>query len=509
MSSNKFNIPDLPSGRSAFSSHSGKKKSPFQQQQRDLDSVEITENKHLELKPDSPINIKKGPDPEPNPNIDQINESLDDSNDMSSEDKSYANVKVNEPNDEQVVQGILKKEFGDSDTNTKAVMAYMEQQFNNKITRIASELSESLKHSVIQAITTGHHGVPRGSQSTAVNSLQDNKDFEKMKNVSKNVSNFENHTTTFNHSEQANFDNINVGTSAYTTGHVRSNSVPPTYRNEVELGNEIMTPKSLPLEVQQQTFNGNFQTQHHNDQHHIRNSNQTLVPTQIPQNSQHTSTSNKQQTNKNKNTQHQTIQSSNNAQTPTVPSYVQAQRPSQNNTYNSSNIQTNNLPPQHQAKVTKTTTVMTHTTDAELHGSFNGVRRLLPIRRLLEFMGFPAPLPTPLYIDNAAVDAVIDANRLTPRCRHLDIPIAFLQQEKGKSYEQFLIRTQQMLADFGTKPLVTLLHKRFKYWVTGASYLPLPETLHYNLLKMCFYEKCFVDIIKELREMASTTNADQ
>ena len=151
-------------------------------------------------------------------------------------------------------------------------------------------------------------------------------------------------------------------------------------------------------------------------------------------------------------------------------------------------------------KVKKTTTIMTHTTDAELHGSFQGVRRLLPIRRLIEFMGFPAPLPTPLYIDNAAVDAVLDANRLTPRCRHLDIPIAFLHQEKGKSFEQFLVRTQQMIADFGTKPLVTLLHKRFKYWVMGAAFLPKKGTLHYDLLQMQFYELNFVDIIQMMRK---------
>ena len=152
-----------------------------------------------------------------------------------------------------------------------------------------------------------------------------------------------------------------------------------------------------------------------------------------------------------------------------------------------------------QMKVKKTATIMTHTTDAELHSSFNGVKRLLPIRRLLEFMGFPAPLPTPLYVDNAAVAAVIDTNRLTPRCRHLDIPIAFLHQEKGKSFEQFLIRTQQMLADFGTKPLVALLHKRYKYWLTGASFLPREGTDHFELLQMQFYETSFVEIIKSLQ----------
>lgn len=153
-----------------------------------------------------------------------------------------------------------------------------------------------------------------------------------------------------------------------------------------------------------------------------------------------------------------------------------------------------------QMKVKKTTTVMTHTTDAELHGAFDGVRKLLPLRRMLEFMGYPAPLPTPLYIDNAAVDAVIDSNRLTPRCRHLDIPIAYLHQEKERSYEQFLIRTQQMLADFGTKPLVHAVHKKFKYWLTGAEFLPKEGSLHFKLLQMQYYETSYVDILKLMND---------
>lgn len=124
-------------------------------------------------------------------------------------------------------------------------------------------------------------------------------------------------------------------------------------------------------------------------------------------------------------------------------------------------------------------------------------------------MGFPAPLPSPLYVDNSAVDAVIDANKLTPRCRHLDIPIAFLHQEKGKSYEQFLICTQQMLADFGTKPLVTLLHQRFKYWSTGAAFLPSKDTEHYHLLQMQFYECNFVDILQQLCDMLDVVDENE
>jgi hypothetical protein len=108
-------------------------------------------------------------------------------------------------------------------------------------------------------------------------------------------------------------------------------------------------------------------------------------------------------------------------------------------------------------------------------------------------MGYPCLIPTPVYTDNAAVTAIIDANRMTPRCRHIDIPIAYLHQEHTKSFRNILIRTTQMIADMGTKPLSTLLHKRFKYWLTGALFLPEPGSLHYKLLQMDLYEICFLD----------------
>jgi hypothetical protein len=151
-------------------------------------------------------------------------------------------------------------------------------------------------------------------------------------------------------------------------------------------------------------------------------------------------------------------------------------------------------------KMKKTCTIMTHTTDAEMKAQFTAVRRLQPIRRLLESMGYPCQKPTPAYTDNAAVAAVIDAKRMTPRCRHIDIPIAYLHQEKDLSYSNALLRTTQMIADLGTKPLVTLLHRRFKYWISGACFIPQIGTLHHTLLEMDLYEVSFIrfrDIIAQ------------
>ena len=149
-----------------------------------------------------------------------------------------------------------------------------------------------------------------------------------------------------------------------------------------------------------------------------------------------------------------------------------------------------------QVKVKKSTNIAGHTTDAEMKGTYSGVRRLLPLRRILESMGFPCLNPTPVYVDNAAVSAIIDAKRMTPRCRHLDIPIAYLHEQSGKSYNHYLISTVQMLADLGTKPLVTALHRRFKYWASGHYFLPPEGSEHYIYLQLQFYEKSFIEIVK-------------
>jgi hypothetical protein len=91
---------------------------------------------------------------------------------------------------------------------------------------------------------------------------------------------------------------------------------------------------------------------------------------------------------------------------------------------------------------------------------------------------------------------------MTPRCRHFDLPIAFLHQEKDRSFQLDLCRTLVMLADMGTKPHTPQYVKLFKYWASGAQYLPPPDSQHYKLLQMQYYEKNYAEIIK----IIDTTN---
>ena len=153
-----------------------------------------------------------------------------------------------------------------------------------------------------------------------------------------------------------------------------------------------------------------------------------------------------------------------------------------------------------QMKVKKTTSTMTHTTDSELKANFEGTRHLMPIRALFDFMNVPLQDPSVSFADNRAVSSIIESERMTPRCRHFDIPIAFLHQHKGSVYQNKLITTDKMLADMGTKPNTPALLKRFKYWGSGECFLPPPQHQHYKLLQMEYYEKAYTEILNLIKD---------
>ena len=152
-------------------------------------------------------------------------------------------------------------------------------------------------------------------------------------------------------------------------------------------------------------------------------------------------------------------------------------------------------------KIKKTSKVMVHTTASEMKASYEGVRHLEPVRTLFAFNGYPLPDPSPLFCDNAAVNAIVDSERMTPRCRHLDIPIAFLHETKDRLYKMQQVKTLLMLADMGTKPNTPKTLQLYKYWSTGAQFLPKEGHTHYDLLQMQLYEKTFVQVQQILKTM--------
>jgi hypothetical protein len=89
---------------------------------------------------------------------------------------------------------------------------------------------------------------------------------------------------------------------------------------------------------------------------------------------------------------------------------------------------------------------------------------------------------------------------MTRRCRHIDIPIAYLHQERDIVYTSKLLRSNLMLGDWGTKANVPCVHKRFKYWACGHYFLPKEGTDHFEQLDLRFYEMKFIDIQSKLRK---------
>jgi hypothetical protein len=150
-------------------------------------------------------------------------------------------------------------------------------------------------------------------------------------------------------------------------------------------------------------------------------------------------------------------------------------------------------------KIVKTS-VMQHTTDSEITAHYLAVRFLKPIRRQFEVMGFPIMNPSDNFTDNSSVDAITAAGRMTRRCRHIDVPIAYLHQERDITFVTRLIRTCLMLADFGTKANVPAILKRFKYWACGHYFLPKQGTAHYDHLDLQFYEMTYIAIITILKK---------
>ena len=84
---------------------------------------------------------------------------------------------------------------------------------------------------------------------------------------------------------------------------------------------------------------------------------------------------------------------------------------------------------------------------------------------------------------------------MTPRCRHLDVPIAFLHESKeSKIIEEKQVSTHLQLADMGTKQSVPYIFKRNKYWLCGHRFYPASNTKHFMWLGMSFYEKGYIYI---------------
>jgi hypothetical protein len=118
-------------------------------------------------------------------------------------------------------------------------------------------------------------------------------------------------------------------------------------------------------------------------------------------------------------------------------------------------------------------TVATSSTHAEIHALFHCSKDVLWARRLLEEIGIPEGIPTPIYEDNTACLKFAETLQVSNRTKHLEIKYFHIKQIMNWGEIILIyIPTKDQVADALTKPLDYQSHSKFTDQASGK--LPLP-----------------------------------
>jgi len=134
-------------------------------------------------------------------------------------------------------------------------------------------------------------------------------------------------------------------------------------------------------------------------------------------------------------------------------------------------------------KATKQLAIATSTTDAETRSLFTGLKKVLTFRNFLTHLGFPEQEPTTIFEDNQGTSDIVHAGRLTPRVKHIDIPLCYIHDHhKQGSFTVKRCHTTLMLADGLNKALAGPVIKRHSNHYTGKRFYPKENSPHHNAL---------------------------
>ena len=134
-------------------------------------------------------------------------------------------------------------------------------------------------------------------------------------------------------------------------------------------------------------------------------------------------------------------------------------------------------------KATKQLAIATSTTDAETRSLFTGLKKILTFRNFLSHLGFPEQDPTTIFEDNQGTSDIVNAGRLTPRVKHIDIPLCFIHDHhKQGSFDVKRCHTTLMLADGLNKALAGPVIKRHSDQYTGKRFYPKKDSPHHNAI---------------------------
>ena len=129
------------------------------------------------------------------------------------------------------------------------------------------------------------------------------------------------------------------------------------------------------------------------------------------------------------------------------------------------------------------------TNDAEVISLFQATRRTLAYRSILGSLDTPQNQPTPTHEDNEATIAQVLNDRLTPRVKHIDVIISWLNNQFGRERMAPVACPSELeKGDMNTKPHggSTLQQKYLP--LVGYQFYPPPNSTHYKLLQLNEFE---------------------
>ena len=108
---------------------------------------------------------------------------------------------------------------------------------------------------------------------------------------------------------------------------------------------------------------------------------------------------------------------------------------------------------------------------------YKAVNKTKVIRRYTEDLELHTGAPTLHWEDNISCISAVESKRATPRVKHIDIPVYFLQEQFDNGI--FIPKHENssvMTADMCIKPYsVTIIIQSTK-WMTGLRFYPTSET---------------------------------
>ena len=120
-------------------------------------------------------------------------------------------------------------------------------------------------------------------------------------------------------------------------------------------------------------------------------------------------------------------------------------------------------------------------TDGEIICMYKAINKAKVIRRYKEDLALHTGAHTVHWEDRKSFIYFVEAKRVTPRVKHIDIPVCFLQEQFDNGlfipkYEKSSVIPEDMC----TKPCSGPIISRSTKWMTGFRFYPTIETEHYQ-----------------------------